>query len=367
MKEKYKPTKLPIEFDFESKNILKKLAEAKASLSELKGFAHTIPNQSILINSLSLQESKDSSEIENIITTQDEIFQGQVDQKLIKNTAIKEVQNYNLALQTGFKIIQNTKLIKSDCILTVQNILEQNNAGYRKLCGTTLKNQASGEIIYEPPQNYEEIQSLMANLIDYINDDELQEIDPLIKMAIIHFQFESIHPFYDGNGRTGRILNILYLINKGLLNLPILYLSRYIVQNKNDYYKLLQNVRDKNAWESWILFMLEGIHLTALDTIKVIQEIKELMQEYKNFLRDNFPFYSQDLLNNLFQHPYTKIDFVKDDLGITRQTASKYLTELAKHQSGLIKQIKIEKSNYFVNVKLFELLTINRNVMLRKS
>jgi len=366
MNKEYKLKKLPPNFNFETKAILKKLAESSSALAELKGFVHIIPNQNILINSLGLQEAKDSSEIENIITTHDEIFKAELDQKFIKNIATKEVQNYNLALQEGFKRVKKSGIIKNECILTMQEMIEENKAGYRKLPGTVLKNEFTKKVIYEPPQNPEEIKNLMTDLIDYLNNDQKHPISPLIKTAIIHFQFESIHPFYDGNGRIGRILIVLYLVSKDLLNLPILYLSLFINQNKNDYYKFLQNVRDKDEWEEWILFILEGIKLTSLDTVEIIKEIKELMQEYKIFLRDNFSFYSQDLLNNLFKHPYTKIDFLENDLRITRQTASKYLNEIASHEVGLIKKVQIGKFSYFVNVKLFDLFSKSRNVMLKK-
>lgn len=362
----YKPKTLPPKFDFETKSILKKLTEARAALAELKGFVYIVPNQSILINTLTLQEAKDSSAVENIITTHDEIFKAELDKNLIQNVATKEVQNYNLALHLGARHVSDSSgLIKNECILTVQENLEGNRAGYRVLKGTVLRNDTTGEIVYEPPQDGEEIKVLMADLLKYINQDELQEVDPLIKMAIIHFQFESIHPFYDGNGRTGRILNILYLMSKGYLEIPVLYLSRFIIQNKNDYYKYLQDVRDSGNWEQWILFILEGVRVTALDTIEVIREIRILMQEYKKFLR-KFPFYSQDLLNNLFKHPYTKIEFVKRDLGISRQTASKYLKELSDDPEGLVRYVQIGKFNYFVNVKLFELLSRDRKLMLIK-
>lgn len=362
----YKPSMLPPNFDFETKAVLKKLSDARAALAELKGYIHAVPNQSILINALTLQEAKDSSAVENIITTHDEIFKAELGKELIHSIATKEVQNYNLALHEGTMLVKNSNgLIKNDCIITVQEYLEGNRAGYRTLKGTVLKNDTTGEIVYEPPQDSKEIENLMADLLKYINEDAIQEVDPLIKMAIIHFQFESIHPFYDGNGRTGRILIILYLMAKGYLNIPVLYLSRFIIQNKNDYYKYLQDVRDNSTWEQWTLFMLEGVKLTALDTIDVIRHIKDLMQEYKTFLR-RFPFYSQDLLNNLFKHPYTKIEFVKDDLGITRQTASKYLKELSDHPDGLIKHIQIGKFSYFINVKLFDLLSHDRKLMLTK-
>lgn len=363
----YKPTKLPPNFDFESKPILKKLSEARAALAELKGFVPVIPNENILVNSLTLQEAKDSSAVENIITTHDDIFKAEVDQELIQNLATKEVQNYSKALREGV-LHMNTagKLIKTECIQKVQETLVENNAGFRKLPGTVLKNDKTGELVYEPPQKNSEILDLFSNLLTYINDDEIHPIDPLTKMAIIHFQFESIHPFYDGNGRAGRILIILYLMSKGYLNIPVLYISRFITQNKDDYYHLLQDVRDNDNWEEWILFMLEGIRVTSLDTILLIRKIRTLMQEYKIFLRSNFPFYSQDLLNNLFKHPYTKIEFVKKDLDVTRQTASKYLNDLAAHESGLIRHIQIGKFSYFINVKLYELFSSERNLMLKK-
>jgi Fic family protein len=232
--------------------------------------------------------------------------------------------------------------------------------------GTALENDVTGEIVYKPPQNGLEVKDLMSDLINYINNDPIHSIDPLIKMAIIHHQFESIHPFYDGNGRTGRILNILYLMNKNLLDLPILYLSRFIIQNKSEYYQYLQDVRDKGEWEKWILFMLDGVVLTSKDTLVLISEFKKLMHEYKIFLRDNFSFYSQDLLNSLFKHPYTKIEFVEKDLRITRQTASKYLNKISEHKKGLIKKVQIGKFSYFVNVKLFDLFSRERNIKLKK-
>lgn len=362
----YKPQKLPPNFDFETKALLKKLGQARAALAELKGFVHIVPNQSILISTLTLQEAKDSSAVENIITTHDEIFKAELGKELIHSIATKEVQNYNVALHEGIKMVEKSDgFIRNDCVLAVQEYLEGNRAGYRKLEGTVLKNETTGEVVYEPPQDSKEIEVLMADLLRYINEDDVHDADPLIKIAIIHFQFESIHPFYDGNGRTGRILILLYLMCKGYLNIPVLYLSRFIIQNKNDYYRLLQDVRDSDNWEEWVLFMLEGVRLTALDTITMIGQIKNLMQEYKTFLR-KFPFYSQDLLNNLFKHPYTKIEFVKDDLGITRQTASKYLKELAEDPSQLVKHVQIGKFSYFINVKLYDLLAHERKLMLSK-
>ena len=251
------PNELPLEIPI-SENMYKLLVTASRALSELRGIARTIPNRFILINALVLQEAKDSSEIENIITTHDELFLSQVDKsKMAKAT--KEVQDYGKALQIGFWLISRDRLFRNSHILAIQKRLERNDAGFRRQSGTMLKNPSTGEIKHIPPQHYEDIVRLMSNLEQYINDDSMQDLDPLIKMAIIHYQFESIHPFYDGNGRSGRIINILYLVYKGLLDLPILYLSGYIVRHKAEYYELLQKVRDENAWEEWISYILKGV------------------------------------------------------------------------------------------------------------
>lgn len=351
----YRFTELPLNVDLETKKVLKALPTAHAALAELKGIASTIPNQNILINTLGLQEAKDSSAIENIITTHDELFKSELNLDGFKSLQAKEVQNYISALKKGFELITKTGLLTNKSILKIQEVLEDNNAGFRKLPGTALKNSATGEIIYTPPQDYEEIIRLLTNLERYINDSEMQDCDPLIKMAIIHFQFESIHPFYDGNGRTGRIINILYLILQKLQTLPILYLSNYIIKNKPDYYKLLQNVRDKNLWEDWIMFIIKGVEQTANETIELIIKIKDLMLDYKHRLRDNYKFYSQDLLNNLFKHPYTKIEFVVNDLGVSRLTAANYLNKLA--DNNMLRKEKLGTGNYYINEELFDLLT----------
>ncbi len=348
-------TDLPLSIDLETKNVLKALPAAHAALAELKGLVSTIPNQNILINTLGLQEAKDSSAIENIITTHDDLYKSELNFEAFKPLEAKEVQNYISALKKGFELIKKNGLLTNNIILQIQEVLEDNKAGFRKLPGTSLKNAATGEIIYTPPQDYQEIMRLMTNLERYINDSDLQDCDPLIKMAIIHFQFESIHPFYDGNGRTGRIINILYLILEKLQTLPILYLSNYIIKHKADYYRFLQKVRDDNLWEDWILFMIKGVEETAKETIKLIFKIKELMLYYKHRLRDNYKFYSQDLLNNLFKHPYTKIEFVVNDLGVSRLTAANYLNKLAEDK--MLRKEKLGTGNYYINNELFELLT----------
>ncbi len=353
--EKWVLQELPLTIDLETKIILKSLPSAHAALAELKGIASSIPNQSILINTLALQEAKDSSAIENIITTHDDLYKSELNLNSFKSLDAKEVQNYITALKKGFELTSISGLLTNRIILQVQEILEDNTAGFRKLPGTALKNAATGEIIYIPPQDFNDISRLMTNLERFINDNDFCNYDPLIKMAIIHFQFESIHPFYDGNGRTGRIINILYLIIAKLQTLPILYLSSYIIKHKSDYYKLLQDVRENNSWEEWVLFMINGVEETSKETIDLIIKIRELMLSYKNKLRDNYKFYSQDLLNNLFKHPYTKIEFIVNDLNVSRLTAANYLNKLA--EDGLLKKAKLGTGNYYINEPLFELLS----------
>jgi len=347
-------SKLPIKNNIESTKVLKKVVSANIALAELKGVASSIPNQSILINTLSLQEAKNSSEIENIITTHDELYRATVSSSSISSQA-KEVQRYKKALYVGFSLITKNSLLLKKYIVEIQQVLEDNNAGIRTQSGTQLKNSKTGEIIYTPPQSHEEIQNLMDNLEMYINSDELEDYDHLTKMAIIHYQFESIHPFYDGNGRTGRIINILYLILNGLLDLPILYLSYYIIQHKRDYYRLLNEVRTKENWEEWIIYMLDGIEKTSKDTVLLIDDIKNLIQETKVTMRDKLPkIYSKDLLELLFVHPYTKIVFLVEELSITRKTASSHLKAL--EEIGILESLKIGREVYFVNKKLFKLL-----------
>lgn len=338
---------------FDTPEILKKLASSSRKLAELKGIAVSIPNQSILINTLGLQEAKDSSEIENILTTHDELFKDDVLPQAAANPAAKEVLRYRQALRCGFERVRETGLITNNHVLQIQAELEANNAGFRKLPGTALKT-GGGRTIYTPPQDPAEIVRLMTALERFANDATLFPADPLIKMALLHHQFESIHPFYDGNGRTGRILNVLYLVKEGLLNLPVLYLSSHIVRTKADYYRLLQSVRDEDTWEDWVLYMLEAVEETAGQTIDTIHAIKSALFDYKHRIRAGFKFYSQDLINNLFMHPYTKIAFVQRDLKVSRITATKYIDALA--EAGFVEKHKIGRSNYYVNVALNDIL-----------
>lgn len=347
--------RLPLSKDIETKTVVKKLTAAHRALAELKGIVSIIPNEVILINTLGIQEAKDSSAIENIITTHDDLYKAELNFDNFQEPNTKEVQSYIAALKKGFRLISESGILTKNNILEIQSVLEKNNAGFRKVSGTVLRNSATGKTIYTPPQDYKTILDLMTNLENYINDDTLCRFDPLVKMAVIHYQFESIHPFYDGNGRTGRIINILYLVMKGLLDIPVLYLSRYIIEHKMEYYKLLQEVRETGSWENWLIFILSGIEQTSIETIELIKEIRKAMLELKHKIRAEYKFYSQELLNNLFKHPYTKIEFLENDLGVSRITAANYLNKLA--QDGILKKEKLKTGNYYINEKLFELLT----------
>ncbi|MEY3571725.1 MAG: hypothetical protein RIQ85_1845 [Pseudomonadota bacterium] len=344
---------------FETPAILKLLASSSRKLAELKGIAASIPNQGILINTLGLQEAKDSSEIENIVTTHDELFKDEVLPETFTNPAAKEVLRYRQALRVGFELVRQSGLLTSNNIIKIQGELERNNAGFRKLPGTALKD-GSGRTVYTPPQDPEEIKSLMRDLERFINEPDLFDADPLIKMALIHHQFESIHPFYDGNGRTGRIINVLYLVKEGLLDIPVLYLSQHIVRNKRAYYDLLQRVRIDDVWEDWVIYMLEAVEMTAGRTLLTVQAIKTALMDYKHRIRDQHKFYSQDLINNLFSHPYTKIEFLQRDLKVSRMTATRYLDALS--DTGFLIKRKIGRGNYYVNVALNQILLNQHSV-----
>jgi len=350
---------LPLKADIETRAVLRKTALAHKALAELKGVITSIPNQHILTETLTLREARDSSAVENIISTFAEVYQSSLFTDQFASPAAKEIHQYAKALKAGYQLVKKNGLLTNNFILQIQELVEGNKAGFRKLPGTKLLNDATGEVVYTPPQDHDTILSLMSNLETFINEDTMMDADPLVKMAVIHHQFESIHPFYDGNGRTGRIINILFLIQKNLLEIPVLYLSRYIIQHKNDYYRLLQKVRQTGEWEEWILYMLDGIEQTANESIVLIGHIKKLMQQYKETLRTKLPkLYSQDLLNNLFKYPYTKIEYIERDLDISRSTAIRYLTGLEK--SGLLVKQKIGRDNYYINQPLFDLLAANK-------
>lgn len=340
----------------ETPAILRAAALAHRHLAEVKGRAASIPNPAILINTLSLQEALASSAIENIVTTQDQLFQAAASPDIGAGPA-KGVAAYSEALCLGFNEMWNAEgLLTNNIVIKVFQVLKGTTGGYRETPGTTLKNDRTGDIVYVPPQDRNAIISHMTALERFINDDEPGPLDPLVKMAIIHHQFESIHPFPDGNGRLGRILNVLYLNQQHLLDAPILYLSRYVNTNKGDYYRLLQAVRETGAWEEWILFMLRGVAETSQETLALINGIDALIQDYKQRIRSELKkVYSQDLLNNLFRHPYTRIELVQRDLNVTRPTATKYLEQLTA--AGFVSKHTAGRRLYFVNDKLVALFS----------
>ncbi|NQT60472.1 MAG: Fic family protein [Bacteroidetes bacterium] len=345
---------LPPKENIEKLEILRKAIKANTALARLNGYCSTIPNENILLDAIILKEAKASSEIENIITTHDKIYQAMLKRDNKYDTATKEVLNYREATWKGYKLICENNILTTKTIVQIQETLEKNKAGIRKLSGTTLMNDTTGEIIYIPPDDERTIRDLLRNLEEYMNIDD--EIDPLIKLAIIHYQFESIHPFYDGNGRTGRIVNVLYLVLKGLLKSPILYLSSYIIKNKGSYYNYLQNVRDKGNWGNWIMFMLTAVEVTALETLETVRAIKNLMDDTIEICKDKLPktTYSKELIELLFVQPYTKIEFLVKNKIAERRTASKYLTQL--EEIGVLESSNFGKEKIFINKKLYELL-----------
>jgi len=337
---------LPPKTDLETVPILKAAIRANKAIAELKISGHLIPNQAVLIQALGLSEAKLSSEIENIVTTNDELYRAFADGDINIDPQTKEVLFYKDALWYGFKALtQKKRLLTTPLFVELAQILRNSTQGIRDVPGTKLVN-SMGEVKYMPPEGKEVIQKKLANLEEFIYANDA--IDPLIKMAIIHYQFEGIHPFSDGNGRTGRILNILFLVEKKLLEIPLLYLSRYIISNKTAYYNGLQQVTEANAWEYWILYMLEGIEQTAIATRERILIIHRLIQETAEKVHSQLPrIYSKDLIEVMFRSPYCKIKFLEDGGIAKRQTASSYLKELEK--IGVLRGLKMGRDIYYVN------------------
>ncbi len=342
---------LPPKADVETKKILKQAIASNRILAELKGRADEIPNQSMLVNAITLQEAKDSSEIENIITTQDVLYKAYSSNISSMDAQTKEVLRYRQALWDGYNDLNKRPLSTNSFIKIVQTIKE-NGSGIRNTPGTTIT--SNNKTIYTPPEGEDTIRNLLKNLEDFIHIDD--DIDSLIKLAIMHYQFEAIHPFFDGNGRTGRLINMLYIVEKGLLETPILYLSKYIIENKNDYYSNLRNVTEKSAWETWIIFILKGIEETAQYTLNKINTINQLMQETIRFAKENLPtrVYSKELIELLFEQPYCKVKYLVDRDIAKRQTAAEYLIELEK--IGILKSQKVGVENLYLNIKLMEVL-----------
>jgi len=342
---------LPPNVEVETKKILKQAIASNKILAELKGRADEIPNQSMLVNAITLQEAKDSSEIENIVTTQDTLYKAFSSNISSTDAQTKEVLRYRQALWEGYNDLNKRPLSTNSFIKIVQTIKE-NGSSIRNASGTTIT--SNNKTIYTPPEGEVVIRNLLKNLEDFIHTED--DIDSLIKLAIMHYQFEAIHPFFDGNGRTGRVINMLYIVEKGLLDTPILYLSKYIIENKNDYYTNLRNVTEKSAWETWILFMLKGIEETAKYTLDKINSINQLMQETIQLAKDHLPtrVYSKELIELLFEQPYCKVKYLVDSGIAKRQTAAEYLTELEK--IGILKSQKVGVENLYLNVKLVEVL-----------
>ncbi len=346
--------KLPPQAELETPGVLKAAIGATRSLAELKGKAESIPNQSILINSIILQEAKDSSEIENVVTTNDRLFEAFAAGGSRYDPQTKEVLRYREALWKGFNALSDRSL-SAGLFVEIMQTIKQSDVGIRAEDGTVIANPYTKKIIYWPPEGKERIQELLADLEHYIHDEE-SDIDPLVKLAIIHYQFEAIHPFDDGNGRTGRILNILYLVQKELLNLPILYHSGYIIERKGDYYKLLRQVTEEQAWEPWVLFMLEAVQQTAHETMQKIDAIRRLLERTIEEAKELLPerVYSKELIELLFEQPYSKVKFLVDRGIAKRQTAADYLKEL--EQAGFLKSRQVGREKLYLNIQLHDLL-----------
>jgi len=336
----------------ETPAVLKLEAQARAAIAELKGFANIIPNQAILANAVVLREAKDSSEIENIVTTQDQLYRAVASGTgKTLDPAAKEVLRYREALWRGFNKVKERSILTIPDIVEIQRIIVHNDAGIRKTPGTALVNGKTGQVVYTPPQDPERIRDLLSNLAEYLNDDE----NSLAKSAVIHHQFESIHPFHDGNGRTGRIINVLYLILRGHLDIPILYLSSYIIEKKGEYYQHLQDVTRNGAWEEWILFILQAIESTARRTIETVRQIRGQLDSTVEYVKRNAPkVYSRELIETLFENPYCKNEFVERAVGVERKAASRYLHAL--QDIGVLAMRKIGRENIFINTELMRLL-----------
>lgn len=337
----------------ENLKILRQLSKSSKALGELKGIAQTMPNQAMLINAVVIQEAKDSSEIENIVTTQDELYKA-LSTKAQQSGHVKEVINYRKAIFAGYALLKRQGFLRLRDVEFLQKTIIENNAGVRSMSGTVLKNDKTGEVVYTPPQEKKEILDLLSNFLEYFNQTD-EEFPPLINLAILHYQFESIHPFYDGNGRTGRILNILYLIINGLLDIPILYLSSYINENKSEYYRLLNKVNNSDQWEEYILYILQAIETTSNRTISKISSITNLLTETIKTVQIREPkIYRKELVELLFEQPYSKIEYVVDKLGVERKAASRYLKKM--EEIGILKSQKIGREYIYINEKLIEIL-----------
>ena len=343
---------LPPATELETKAVLKQAITANRILANLRGLAAQIPNQGVLISSIVLQEARLSSEIENIVTTDDKLYRADADGDGKTDAHTKEVLRYREALNHGFKALK-TRPLSTNLFVEIVRIIKQSDFDVRALPGVVLKNDA-GDVVYTPPAGATVIRDKLSNLEKFIHAQD--DLDPLIKMAVMHYQFEAIHPFPDGNGRTGRILNLLYLVDKGLLDIPVLFLSRYIMANKAGYYDGLRGVTEHGHWESWLLYMLRAVESTAQQTFDQVSRIRAVMERVREQVQREAPgVYSKDLIEVIFRQPYTKIQFLVDAGIAKRQTASVYLQTLAV--LGVLRESKQGREKYYVNDALFAELT----------
>lgn len=348
---------LPPKAELETRQVLKQVTAASRALADLRGLARLIPNQKILINGIVLQEARQSSEIENIVTTNDELYRAAAaDDEGGANPSTKEVLRYREALRHGFEAIQQERPLSTNLFIEIARIIKKTDFGIRKLPGTKLANPITQEVIYTPPEGETVIRDKLANLEQFLYPNPDDELDILIRLAVMHYQFEAIHPFPDGNGRTGRILNILLLVEHKLLDIPVLYLSRYILENRTSYYEGLRRVTEEGAWVEWILYILQAIEVTARETQNKVQQILNLMETIRIEIQEKAPgIYSKDLIEAIFRNPYCKIRFLEDAGIAKRQTASTYLQTLST--IGILRPHKIGREIYFINDRLFQVLT----------
>lgn len=346
---------LPPKANLETISVLKQVTASSRALADLRGLARMIPNQGILINGIVLQEARLSSEIENIVTTSDELYRAAADVDGGADPSTKEVLRYREALWHGYQEIKNRPLT-TNLFIEIARIIKKTDLDVRKVPGTKLANPKTNDVIYTPPEGEAVIRDKLANLEKFLYPAPDDGLDPLVRLAVMHYQFEAIHPFPDGNGRTGRILNILLLLEHKLLDIPVLYLSRYILENRASYYEGLRRVTEEGAWEDWVMYMLKAIETTARETENRVQQILSLMETVQAKVQQEAPrIYSKDLIEIIFRNPYCKIKFVEDAGRITRQTASTYLKTLT--ELGILRHHKMGREVYFINDQLFKVLT----------
>ena len=352
---------LPPPCEIETKAILRKVAPARAALAALSESLSHLPNSEIITNSIILQEAKDSSEIENIITTHDELFRALVIQsKLFENTPTKEVLRYREAVRIGFESLRGRGVINTPLIDLINKELLNHDAGIRRTPGTKLLNDRTNEVVYTPPEGRSILETKLDRLWNYLQEQTPESLDPLIKLALLHYQFEAIHPYSDGNRRTGRILNVLYLVQENLLPLPVLYMSGYIIRTKPQYYELLRAVTVEERWEEWILYMLGAVEETANSTRQLVAKIREMRREFDRAIKSHAPHIKQihEVTEILFPQPYSRIEFFVDAGIGSRLTVSKYLKVLEELQ--LVSPHRISQHTLYINRPLLQLLSTHQ-------